>query len=107
MNDIINYMSKELGGASPALTAAYLVVGVLILIMSVVCLVLEIRVWLCYSKANKRGISTNMTGIESARYVLDQAGLTQVKVRKATTTTWPPRPFTCAPGWARSTTRPR
>jgi Zn-dependent membrane protease YugP len=58
-------------------------VGVLIVIMSVVCLVLEIRVWLCYRKANKRGISTNMTGIESARYVLDQAGLTQVKVRKA------------------------
>jgi Zn-dependent membrane protease YugP len=83
MNDIINYISKELGGASPALTAAYLVVGVLIMIMSVVCLVLEIRVWLCYRKANKRGISTNMTGIESARYVLDQAGLTQVKVRKA------------------------
>ena len=83
MNDIINYISRELGGAPPALTAAYLVVGVLIVIMSVVCLVLEIRVWLCYRKANKRGISTNMTGIESARYVLDQAGLTQVKVRKA------------------------
>lgn len=83
MNDILNYMSRELGGASKGLTMAYLIVGLLIVIMSIVCLVLEIRVWLCYSKANKRGISTNMTGLESARYVLDQAGLTQVKVRKA------------------------
>ena len=83
MNDIINTVSRELGGASPALTAAYLVVGLLIAIMSVVCLVLEIRVWLCYRKANKRGISTHMTGLESARYVLDQSGLGHVKVRKA------------------------
>ena len=83
MNDILNYMSRELGGASRGLTLAYLIVGLLIVIMSIVCLVLEIRVWLCYSKANKRGISTNMTGLESARYVLDQAGLPQVKVRKA------------------------
>ena len=83
MNDIVNYVSRELGGAPTGLTVAYLIVGLLIVIMSVVCLVLEIRVWMCYSKANKRGISTNMTGIESARYVLDQAGLTQVKVRKA------------------------
>ncbi len=83
MKDIMDYMSRELGGASPALTAAYLVVGLLIVIMSIVCLVLEIRVWLCYSKANKRGISTHMTGLESARYVLDQSGLGHVKVRKA------------------------
>lgn len=83
MNDIVNYVSRELGGASTGLTVAYLIVGVLILIMSVVCLVLEIRVWLCYRKANKRGISTHMTGIESARFVLDKSGLTQVKVRKA------------------------
>ena len=83
MNDIVNYVSRELGGAPTGLTVAYLIVGLLIVIMSIVCLVLEIRVWLCYSKANKRGISTNMTGIESARYVLDQAGLTQVKVREA------------------------
>ena len=83
MNDIVNYVSRELGGAPTGLTIAYLIVGLLIVIMSIVCLVLEIRVWLCYSKANKRGISTNMTGIESARYVLDQSGLTQVNVRKA------------------------
>lgn len=83
MNDIVSYVSRELGGAPTGLTVAYLIVGLLIVIMSVVCLVLEIRVWMCYSKANKRGISTNMTGIESARYVLDRAGLTQVKVREA------------------------
>ena len=83
MNDIINTVSQQLGGAPRGLTIAYVIVGVLIVIMSIVCLVLEIRVWLCYSKANKRGISTHMTGLESARFVLDKAGLTQVKVRKA------------------------
>ena len=76
----------ELGGeyGVPAgLTAAYLVVSLLIAIMAVVCLVLEIRVWLCYSRANRRPISTGMTGMDAARYVLDRAGLTGVTVRKA------------------------
>lgn len=82
MNELIQEMSTQLG-ASTGLTVAYLIVGALIVIMGIVCFVLEIRVWLCYSKANKRGISTNMTGMESARYVLDQSGLTQVNVRKA------------------------
>ena len=69
--------------ASSGLTAAYLIVCGLIIAMSIVCVVLEIRVWLRYRKANKMPISTEMSGIDAARYVLDRAGLQHVKVRKA------------------------
>ncbi len=82
MNDIVNMIMSELG-ASRGLAIAYIAVGVMIVIMSVVCLVLEIRVWLKYSKANRMGISSKMTGIEAARYVLDAAGLNHITVRKA------------------------
>lgn len=69
--------------ASSGLTAAYLIVCGLIIVMSIVCVVLEIRVWLRYRKANKMAISTEMSGVDAARYVLDRAGLQHVKVRKA------------------------
>lgn len=82
MNEFIQRMSQELG-ASTGLTIAYLFVSALIVIMGIVCLVLEIRVWFCYSRANRRGISTHMSGVDAARYVLDQAGLTHVKVKRA------------------------
>ena len=82
MNELLERTMTELG-ASKGLAVAYLIVGALIVVMAVVCLVLEIQIWIRYSRANKKPISSQMTGIEAARYVLDRAGLTNVTVRKA------------------------
>ncbi|MBQ4252134.1 MAG: zinc metallopeptidase, partial [Erysipelotrichaceae bacterium] len=48
-----------------------------------VTLVMEIIVWIRYARANRKPISTQMTGIEAARYVLDKEGLYDVNVRQA------------------------
>ena len=68
---------------SPGLATAYLIVTALIVVMAVVCLILSIRVYIKYSRANKKGISSQMTGIEAAQLVLKQYGLDYVTVRKA------------------------
>lgn len=82
MNELMELVYNKLG-ATGGLAVAYIIVSILIVIMGIVCLVLEIRVWLMYSDANKIGISSRMSGMDAARYVLDQAGLNRVKVRKA------------------------
>ena len=82
MQDLILQVQEQLG-TTPGLAIAYIIVGALIAVMAVVCIVLELRVYLKYRKANKMGISTQMTGIDAARYALDHYGLTNVKVRKS------------------------
>ena len=82
MQELVSKVMEQFG-TTPALATAYVIVGILIAVMAVVCLVLEIRVYLKYRKANKRGISSNMTGVDAARYVLDRSGLEYVKVRKS------------------------
>ena len=82
MKEFIQNVMAQLG-ASEGMTIAYLIVSGLILGMGVVCLVLEFRVWRRYSKANKMGISSRMTGMEAARFVLDREGLQHVKIRPA------------------------
>ncbi len=82
MNESLQLFREMLAESGP-LGVAYIIVSALIVIMGIVCLVLEIRVWIRYSKANKVGISCEMSGLEAARYVLDQSGLQHVKVRRA------------------------
>ena len=84
MNQFVTKLSADLG-VSWGLTLAYAVVTILVLVMCVVCLVLEIRVWWKYHQANQTPISCDMTGIDAARFVLDKAGLTGVRVRRAGT----------------------
>ena len=66
-----------------ALSIAYLVVSVLVIIMAIVALVMKILIAVRYWKANKMPISSRMTGAEAARFVLDKDGLTHIKVKKA------------------------
>ena len=66
-----------------ALSIAYLVVSVLVVIMAIVALVMKILIAVRYWKANKMPISSRMTGAEAARFVLDKDGLTHIKVKKA------------------------
>ena len=80
---MLQAVMEQFNTSSAGLAAAYLVVCGLIAVMSVVCLVLSVRVWLKYSRANKKGISSQMTGIDAARFVLDHYGLNHVTVRKA------------------------
>lgn len=82
MKTFLFELSEELG-ATPVLTAAYVIVTFLVLVMAVVYLALEIRVWLRYRKANRTPISCNMTGIDAARLVLEKEGLSHIRVRKA------------------------
>ena len=82
MNETMELMRETLA-ESGGLGVAYLIISALIIVMGVVCLVLEILVWMRYSRANRVGISCQLSGIEAARYVLDQSGLAHVKVRRA------------------------
>ena len=83
MEELLNQIMQELGTDNRGLVIAYLIVCALILIMSIVTLVMEIIVWIRYSRANRKPISNQMTGIEAARYVLDREGLYDVNVRQA------------------------
>ena len=74
---------REMIAESGGLGVAYAIVSVMIVIMGIVCLVLEFLVWMRYSSANRVGISCQLSGIEAARYALDQSGLQHVKVRRA------------------------
>ena len=82
MNEILEKIMTELG-ASRNLAIAYLIVGVLVGIMAVICLILEINIWIRYSRANRKDISSKMTGIDAARFVLDRSGHPEINVRKA------------------------
>ena len=82
MNEWITELAESLG-TSDGLAVAYVFVSILVILMAVVCLVLEIRVWFRYHRANKMPIACTMTGLDAARFVLDKAGLQHVRVRKA------------------------
>ena len=51
-----------------ALSIAYLVVSLLVVIMAIVALVMKILIAVRYWKANKMPISSHMTGAEAARF---------------------------------------
>ena len=82
LGDVIKLIMEELG-TTEGLAIAYLAVGVLIAIMAIVATVMKCIIWVRYSRANKMAISTRMTGLEAARYVLDKEGLDYVTVKKA------------------------
>ena len=83
MSEIISIIATELGVSGP-LAVAYLLVSVLVIIMAIVAAVMKIIIWIRYSRANKMPIANQMTGIETAQYVLDREGLSpEVTVRKA------------------------
>ena len=83
MGQILTQICAEWGISVP-LAVAYLIVSVLVIIMAIVAAVMKIMIWIRYRRANKMPISNEMTGIETAQYVLDREGLSpEVTVRKA------------------------
>ena len=63
-----------------ALDIALVVVGLLIFVVSVISLVVSIWLAIRYSKYNKRENSAGYTGQEIARKILDDQGLSHIKV---------------------------
>lgn len=82
MNELTNLVTESLG-TNGALAAAYVLVSILVVIMAIVAGVMKIIVMVRYAKANKMHISSNLTGVEAARYILDKAGYSEVTVKKA------------------------
>ena len=83
MSDLIGSLSMELG-VDAALTVAYLIVSALVVIMAVVAAIMKLMIWIRYSRANRTPVSNQMTGVETAQYVLDREGMSpEVKVRKS------------------------
>ena len=70
-------------GTTRGLATAYLIVSALIVIMAIVCAIMSLLVWIRYSRANKHGITNQMSGVDTCRFALDRAGLEHVKVRKS------------------------
>lgn len=82
MNELTNLITESLG-TNGALAAAYVLVSILVVIMAIVAGVMKIIIMVRYAKANKMHISSNLTGVEAARYILDKAGYPEVTVKKA------------------------
>jgi len=79
---IRNMADGNLDGASDGLVMAIFFVGVLIVLLSIVALVISICLAVSYTKYNKKQNSAGQTGEEIARRVLDDNGLTKIKVSK-------------------------
>jgi Predicted Zn-dependent protease len=82
MNELTSWMEESLGATGP-LAVAYTVVTILVVIMAIVAGVMKIVIMVRYAKANKMHISSNLTGVEAARYILDKEGYSQITVKKA------------------------
>ena len=82
MEKLMKLVTDTLGVEGP-LAAAYIVVMVLVLIMAVVAGVMKIVIMIRYARADRMHISSNLTGVEAARYILNKAGYTDVKVKKS------------------------
>ena len=82
IEELIGSIMTEFG-TTRGLATAYLIVSALVVIMAIVCAIMSVLVWFRYSRANKHGITNQMSGIDTCRFALDQAGLQHVKVRKS------------------------
>ncbi len=81
INQLIAYFSDK--GISKGVAIAYIIVGVLLAIMTIVAIVMRIIVVVRYFKSNRKTCASGISGPQAARYVLDQCGLTDVQVKKS------------------------
>lgn len=76
--DILNNLIH--GGNLSALDWAILIVGALIIIVGLVSLTVSIILAIKYIRFNRRQNQAGLTGVDAARKILDQNGLTNIKV---------------------------
>ena len=81
IKQLIAYFTEK--GISTGVAIAYIVVGVLLAVMTIVAIVMRIIVVVRYFKSNRASCSSGITGPQAARYVLDKCGLTDVQVKKS------------------------
>ena len=72
---------EDLGKGNASLGVAIAIVGILICVMGVIALVVSIVLGVKYYKYNRRENSAHLTGEETARRILDQNGLQNIKVK--------------------------
>ena len=72
---------EDLGKGNASLGIAIAIVGILICVMGVIALVVSIVLGVKYYKYNRRENSAHLTGEETARRILDQNGLQNIKVK--------------------------
>ena len=81
MEKLIGSIMTEFG-TTRGLATAYLIVSALVVIMAIVCAIMSVVVWFRYSRANRHGITNQMSGLDTCRFALDRSGLQHVKVIK-------------------------
>lgn len=84
MNEIINAVRESAGGAlngvSDGIIAAMCTVGGLLIILSIFAFIVSAFLGIAYIKYNRRKNSINLSGKNIAREILDNHGLTSIKV---------------------------
>ena len=81
MEEILKYFTDQ--GISEGLAITYIIVSALLVIMAVVALVMRLIVFIKYQRGNHMTTAMGKTSLEVARETLDKAGLSHIKVAKA------------------------
>ena len=88
MDDIIKMIMESTGTTSPILAWAILIVSILIIIVGIVSIGISIFLWLKYHKLNKTKNSCGLTGEMAARKILDENGLSDIKIKCTGSMLW-------------------
>lgn len=88
MNAIIDFIKQHTGTTSDALAITIFVVAIFIAIFAVVGIVISIMLWWKYHVLNKTKNSCGMTGEQVARKILDDNGLSHIKVKATGSLLW-------------------
>ena len=79
----MNFTLLASNGAD-GLTIAYIIVSIMLGIAVVVALIAQVAIIIGYWRGNRKNNSLELTGGEIARKVLDEKGMSDVKVKKCT-----------------------
>lgn len=88
MQQIIDLIKEKTGTTSDGIAIAMLIVAVLIIVFAIIGFVISFILWLKYHKLNKTKNSCGMTGEQVARKILDDNGLSHIKVKATGSLIW-------------------
>jgi len=88
MQQIIDLIKESTGTTSDGIAIAMLIVGALIIVFGVIGIVISIVLWVKYHTLNKTKNSCGMTGEQVARKILDDNGLSNIKVKATGSLIW-------------------
>lgn len=88
MQKIIDYIKQATGTTSDGIAMAMLIVAGLIIIFALIGVGISITLWVKYHHLNKTKNSCGLTGEEAARRILDNNGLSHIKVKATGSLIW-------------------